>query len=45
VVAPLLRVIPTSWLARGMPERDFPPPDWAREGSQHRLPGPAVGVL
>ena len=27
VVAPLLRVIPTSWLALGMPERDFPPPD------------------
>jgi short-subunit dehydrogenase len=27
VVAPLLRVVPTSWLARGMPERDFPAPD------------------
>ncbi|MGH2964636.1 MAG: SDR family oxidoreductase [Solirubrobacterales bacterium] len=27
VVSPLLRVIPTSWLARGMPERDFSPPD------------------
>jgi NAD(P)-dependent dehydrogenase (short-subunit alcohol dehydrogenase family) len=23
VVAPLLRVLPTSWLARSMPERDF----------------------
>jgi NAD(P)-dependent dehydrogenase (short-subunit alcohol dehydrogenase family) len=27
VVAPLLRVLPTSWLARGMPERDFSTPD------------------
>jgi short-subunit dehydrogenase len=27
VVAPVLRVIPTSWLARGMPEREFPAPD------------------
>jgi len=27
LVTPLLRVIPTSWLARGMPERDFAPPD------------------
>ena len=27
VVAPLLRVIPTSWLARAVPEREFPAPD------------------
>jgi short-subunit dehydrogenase len=27
LVAPLLRVLPTSLLARGMPERDFAPPD------------------
>jgi NAD(P)-dependent dehydrogenase (short-subunit alcohol dehydrogenase family) len=27
VVAPLLRLIPTSWLARAVPEREFPAPD------------------
>ena len=27
VIVPLLRVLPTSWLARGMPEREFPAPD------------------
>jgi hypothetical protein len=27
LVTPLLRVIPTSWLARGMPEREFTAPD------------------
>ena len=27
VVSPLLRVLPTSWLARGMPKREFSTPD------------------